>query len=1030
MDRLRPDTFDSDAEAETATAERTLEGDSFDGEARGPAQDEPLARGSTVGRYTVLEKIGAGGMGVVYAAFDPQLDRKVALKVMHPQSSGLSHSRGGRQRLLREAQAMAKLSHPNVITVHDVGTFGERVFVAMEFIEGCTLREWLTAHKRDWTDVVEAFVRAGRGLAAAHAAGLVHRDFKPDNVLMGLMGSGRDQTDGRIIVMDFGLARQTSTPAAKTPYDVSTRNETPAANDLSLTRTGALLGTPAYMAPEQHKGDPIGPAADQFSFCVALWEGLYGERPFGGTNVTSVAMNVLEGRVRPPPRDAQVPAWLRDVLIRGLSVAPSDRYASMDALLAELQRDPPQSSRPWLAAVVAIAVAGSMVGIYAWRKAATAPTCDDAAAQVEQVWNDERRRRLREALAVPLPYADASVQSVEALVDDYAGRWAAVYGEACAARVRSRRTNAKASTLGEGDGMRCATARLQELDALLDAYAFAPDQDVMDHAVAAALALTPPERCTQSDAARASIGREAVVGRSNGKTRRIADELPTARAMLLTGRSDLALERARPLSELAGSAGDPVLEAEVLLVLARAHAGRGELGLAERHLRRAVLAASAAGQGELEARAWLEMVEVVGLRQHAIVDGRRLSLAAESSIQRAGDPPHLRAELSMLLGAMHQAEGNDSEALREFDRALRIRRDRLPANPLALASAREGVGIALDGLGRHAEAVEHHAAVLSVREQLLGTQHPLCGTALSHLGAAMLGANELRRATATLVRARMILDPDGDVALDDIPEAEVRTTSTPVPDSPSRHARQLAVVLDRLGLTMRGSEKLEAAFRLHSLSGATLAALPGHGRDLAYPLGNLGLALTELGRADEALPPLRRALELAESTLAPGHQDRGLLHLNLANAAWAVGDVEDARTHYEHALRIWEDISDEHRWLSYALTGLGRTRLAADDAPAAVELLERAYDLRDHEQEDSMNLAETSLLLARALWATQRNPERALELAMQARDLARASEPANVSDLERLLSGAQIFGLSDRLVPAGLGLIDRRHPPR
>jgi tetratricopeptide (TPR) repeat protein len=164
--------------------------------------------------------------------------------------------------------------------------------------------------------------------------------------------------------------------------------------------------------------------------------------------------------------------------------------------------------------------------------------------------------------------------------------------------------------------------------------------------------------------------------------------------------------------------------------------------------------------------------------------------------------------------------------------------------------------------------------------------------------------------------------------------------------------------------------------------------------------------------------------------LPPGHQDRGLVHLNLANAAWALGDVEEARIHYEHALRVWEDISEEHPWLSYALTGLGRVRLAADDAPGAVELLDRAIELRDHEQEDAMNLAETSLLLARALWATQRNPQRALELATQARDLAKAVEPANVADLERLLSGVQTFGLSERLVPAGLGLFDRRHPPR
>jgi eukaryotic-like serine/threonine-protein kinase len=1020
VDRSRPNTHDSGADAEVTEPQTTLEGDSDDGVPRPSVTQEQLTRGSTVGRYTVLEKIGSGGMGVVYAAFDPQLDRKVALKVMHPRSGAREHSRGGRQRLLREAQAMAKLSHPNVITVHDVGTFGERVFVAMEFIEGCTLRSWLSNQKREWSDVVDAFVEAGRGLAAAHAAGIVHRDFKPDNVLMGLTGIGREQTDGRVIVMDFGLARQASVRTARTSLDPDkTLDSRPGGEDLSLTRTGALLGTPAYMAPEQHKNGPVGPAADQFSFCVALWEGLYGERPFGGTNVTSVAMNVLEGRIRPPPRDAQVPTWLRDVLTRGLSVAPSDRYASMDALLAELQRDPPQDNRPWLAAGVAVVLASATVAVYLVSTSTSGPSCDDAHAHIEGVWNDDRARAVRAALTrSSLSYAEASAQSVASIIDAYTERWARVHAETCTMDRGSRRPHA---TVSSGAGMRCAAERLAELDALLDVYAFEPEAAVVDHAVSAALALAPPERCLDPTDHRPAD--------DTAKARRIAMDLPVARAFLLTGRPHKALEHAAPLADLAASADDFARESEVLLVIAGAHVEKNDLMAAERSLRRAIVSASTAGRPDLEARGWTRMVELVGLRSHDFVDGRRLALAAESGVARAGSPADLHADLLVLLGAMNLAEGNDQDAFRDFDRALRMRREHLASNHLDVASAAEGVGLALDALGRHTEAVEHHTAVLSTREQVLGTQHPLCGIALSHLGAAMLGANEVRRATATLIRARMILDPEGDVSLDQIPEEANATPSTPEVDDASEHDRNLAVVLDRLGLAMRATEKLDVASRLHGHAAAMMTALPASDRDLAYPLGNLGLALTELGHSDEALPHLRRALQLAESTLAPGHHDRGILHLNLANASWALGEIEDARVHYDHALRIWEDIADEHPLLAYALTGVGRARLAANDAPGAVEMLDRAFELRDHEQEDAMNLAETSLLLARALWATQRNSQRALELAAHARDLAKSSEPADASDLERLLSGAEIFGLSDRLVPAGLGLIDRRHPP-
>ncbi|MCA9712961.1 MAG: serine/threonine protein kinase, partial [Myxococcales bacterium] len=186
---------------------------------------------------------------------------------------------------------MAKLTHPNVIAVHDVGTYEGRVFIAMEFVDGPTLRTWLLQGPLEWNEIVEVFVKAGRGLAAAHAVGLVHRDFKPDNVLIG--------RGGRVLVMDFGLARQASSrPAEAQP----TGTPPPDARDMVLTRTGALVGTPAYMAPEQHKGSVADPRVDQFSFCVALYEALYGERPFAGNSVASLAINVLEGHVRSPPK--------------------------------------------------------------------------------------------------------------------------------------------------------------------------------------------------------------------------------------------------------------------------------------------------------------------------------------------------------------------------------------------------------------------------------------------------------------------------------------------------------------------------------------------------------------------------------------------------------------------------------------------------------------------------------------------------------------------------------------------------------
>ncbi|MFZ5441228.1 MAG: protein kinase domain-containing protein, partial [Myxococcota bacterium] len=272
-------------------------------------------RGDVVGRYVVLEFVGEGAMGRVYAAYDPVLDRKVALKLLHPLADGPS----AQERLLREAKALAKVSHPHLVAVHDAGSFGDSVFLAMEFVEGQTLRAWLAAAKRTEAELVDVFAQAGRGLAAAHEAGLVHRDFKPENVLVG--------RDGRVRVSDFGLARELSAP-------LPLEGPTPIRGGAASTHTGALVGTPAYMAPEQLGGERADERADQFAFCVALAEALGGGRPFPENTLA---------QVRAGPK-LTASARLTKVLTRGLSAEPAARYPSMSALLAALRPPARRSS--------------------------------------------------------------------------------------------------------------------------------------------------------------------------------------------------------------------------------------------------------------------------------------------------------------------------------------------------------------------------------------------------------------------------------------------------------------------------------------------------------------------------------------------------------------------------------------------------------------------------------------------------------------------------------------------------------------
>jgi serine/threonine protein kinase/WD40 repeat protein len=350
--------------------------------------DEP----TRIGRFVVIKRIGEGGMGMVYAAYDDALDRKVAVKLLHPRGSEAGND--ARTRLIREAQALARLSHPSVIHVYEVDTWQDQVYVAMEFVDGGTLGQWQRQEGRGWREVLEAYVAAGRGLAAAHAAGIVHRDFKAANVLV--------RRDGAVRVVDFGLARQeleasassrpaeleTSTPipslsagdalSGSRPGDRSPArpdalasgrsHRTSAASeglsDAPLTRTGVIMGTPAYMAPEQHLGQRADARSDQFSYCVSLFEALYGFRPFPGENLSALRRNVLAGRIEPPPRYTDIPPRIFRALQRGLAVDPHDRHPSMEALLDELAHDPRVALQRAAYVLLALMAVGLVAGLW------------------------------------------------------------------------------------------------------------------------------------------------------------------------------------------------------------------------------------------------------------------------------------------------------------------------------------------------------------------------------------------------------------------------------------------------------------------------------------------------------------------------------------------------------------------------------------------------------------------------------------------------------------------------------------------
>jgi hypothetical protein len=460
--------------------------------------DAGLRSGGKVGRFFLLDRVGEGGMGLVWAAYDPQLDRKVALKFVH---AGAADPSGAS--LLREAQAIAKVSHPNVVAVHDVGADGDRVYLAEEFVRGSDLSAWLRARRALGRADRRGLPPAAQGLAAAHAAGVVHRDFKPANAIVG-------EDDGRARVVDFGLAcsspagAASGAPPAGPDVDIAPLSATarsPALGGSDRTAPGTVLGTPLYMSPEQHAGQPADARSDQFSFCASLYEALYGELPFEGRTLQELAWAKTRGAVRPPPRGTRVPGRLREVLLRGLQADAARRHPSMEALVAALGRAAAPRGRRLaqgaVAAAVLVAAAVAVAGVVQQRRG----LCRGAERKLAGVWDEARRRAVREAfLATGAPYAPRALQGAQEGLDAYGRELVAMHQEACeATRLRGEQSE-EALDLRMG----CLSRRLKELGAAADLFARA-DAQVVRTAAQVVAGLAPLADCADVAALKAPL---------------------------------------------------------------------------------------------------------------------------------------------------------------------------------------------------------------------------------------------------------------------------------------------------------------------------------------------------------------------------------------------------------------------------------------------------------------------------------------------------------------------------------------------
>ena len=660
------------------------------------AGEPPVSLGPRLGRFMLLERIGAGSMGVVVAAYDDVLDRKVAVKVL--QGGGEAAS----LRLLREAQAMARVDHPNVVTVHEVGTSDGQVYVAMEFIRGVTLQVWQREPGRTWTEIVDAYIQAGRGLAAAHAAGLVHRDFKPSNAMI--------DADGRVRVLDFGLVRA-QVGAGEAPQDSSASRSSIA---IQLTHVGDVVGTPAYMAPEQIRGLDLGPAADQFSLCVSLYEGLFGRLPFAGDNLAALFAAIMRRRIVEPPRGSRVPAWLRAVLRRGLHPVPEDRYPSVTALLRALGAGSGRRRRLGIGLGVGATVAAALAGFLAARTQ-TPELCTGAEAQLAGVWGPPARAAVAGRLSAAGPAFDAELRpAVLAALDVYAAQWKATHRDSCLAHTRGEQ-----SDLLLDRRMACLEQRKGALAAAVGVLAEA-DAAVALEALRVVNDLPPIARCSEVEVLAEEVlpPTDPAVGVAVAEVRR---GLARAEALARAGKIDAALELAeRGVQEALATDYRP-LAAEALLVRARLALNLIYDPKDEQRLTRAMLTAIGSGMDEVAAEAAALRIYVCGRYPQLVPQALDDLPLAEELARRLAQPQAILGLLANNVGTVHLARGDRRAARAAFEQALERRERALPPNHPELGNTLFNLALVEDA----SEAREAHLLrALSVFSLALGPAHP------------------------------------------------------------------------------------------------------------------------------------------------------------------------------------------------------------------------------------------------------------------------------------------------------------------
>ncbi len=907
-----------------------------------------LSPGARIGRFVVTRALGEGGMGTVVEARDPELGRSIALKLLRDEQ-------GDTVRLLREAQALATLSHPNVVTVHELGTAGGEVFIAMELVDGVTLDRVLAERPHTWSEVLALFVQAGRGLAAVHERGMVHRDFKPSNVFV--------DRAGRVRVGDFGLACRdlgpsdpaaqpgvaralASTDGSRTTVDSDPHGAaagpalTPGGSGAlaaQLTRTGAVMGTPRYMAPEQRAGLRATHRTDQYAFCLSLHEALVGHEPGAVTG--------------------KIPPWLRSIVDRGLTAEPADRHPSMLALLSAIERGHRRRHRRRLIAAVG-AVTIVAAGTAFWvgsrgpdpRQVAEA-ACAASASQLGGAWDATKRADVARAFAASdRAHASETGPQVGALLDRYADLWSA-------ARVQACRDTHVARTQSEALldlRVQCLDRRRDELAALAGALASPLEPTTVDQAASVAYRLARVDDCAHAEQVQLSAPMPAdPEDRAHvEQTQRALTEVMTQYRL---GRAAVAQTQLAAVVAQAGDLRHPPLQSELAFVRGWFAYRAGKAADAEAAMGEALRFAAVARDLRREERAWLGLFMVVSSTAARKAEAEQLLRANEMALERAGRPVAEWADHRNYVVLFHMNTGR----LEEAERVARATVAEVPPDRFWQR------GVALDQharvlamLHRRDETIVVGREALALWERALGARHPKLANPLASLSRAYRGQGRLEEAEAALRRSLDLLiaaHGAGSVHLADTYKELARVAAA---------RRDLAGTRQAAAAMLRALAPLETTDPENWINGQNQA----------------GGALADAGAPDEALPYLRRALERA--TAIGDHKDAAIARLYLGETLNLLRQPREALAHCTAAeAPMTERLGASGRNAVWhcrgdALVALGRTA-------EAVALLEPTVASVADNEPGPGELAEVRFALARAHWA-HGNRVPALALADQA----------------------------------------------